>query len=68
MMMNMHSSAPTTIFVHHAESVPWNVMNVRIIPWINTPKIVPGINATPPVKSVPPITEEAMASISMPMA
>ena len=32
---------------------------------ISTPRRVPGRKATPPDISVPPITEEAMASISM---
>lgn len=51
--------------VHQAESVPWKVMKVWITPWISTPRRVPGRKATPPDISVPPITEEAMASISM---
>ena len=66
MMMNTQSKAPTTIFVHQADSVPWKLMNVRMTPWIRTPTSAPGMKPTPPVSNVPPMTEDAMASISMP--
>ena len=66
--MKKHKSAAIVIRVHQEESVPWKVINASIVALIRTPNRVPNTLPTPPVKSVPPITEEAIASISKPFA
>jgi len=56
------------IRVHQEDNVPWKVINASMVALIMTPNRVPTTLPTPPVSSVPPITEEAMASISKPLA
>ena len=62
------SNAAIVIRVHHDDNVPWNVMNASIVALINTPNNVPITLPTPPVSNVPPITDDAIASISKPFA
>ena len=56
------------ILTHQEESVPWKVIKDSMVPLIKTPKRLPITFPTPPVRRVPPITEDAMASISNPLA
>jgi poly(hydroxyalkanoate) depolymerase family esterase len=65
---NTSSSAPITIRVHHALSEPSKVIRVWINPSISTPHSVPATRPMPPDSSVPPITTEAIASSSRPVA
>lgn len=62
------SNAAIVILVHQDDRVPWNVINASIVALIRTPNSVPKTLPTPPVSSVPPMTEEAIASISKPFA
>ena len=50
------------------KSLPLVFTRVEIVPLISTPKKEPITFPTPPVRSVPPITDDAMASISNPSA
>ena len=66
--MKKHSNAESAIRTHQLESVPCVVIRLEIVPLINTPKTVPNGVPTPPLNSVPPITEAEIASISRPLA
>ena len=63
--MKKQSSADIAILDHDERSFPFVFTSVSIVPLISTPNNVPITFPTPPVRSVPPITDEAMASISM---
>ena len=63
-----HNNAESTIRTHQLESEPCVVIRLEIVPLINTPNIVPNGVPTPPLNSVPPITEAEIASISRPFA
>lgn len=65
---NRHSIAAIVIPVHQASSSPAEDTIFWIVERDRTPNIVPSILPTPPVSIVPPMIEEAMASISMPAA
>ena len=67
-MMKNANNAAIVIFVHQEDSVPWKLIKVSIVPLINTPNKLPNTLPTPPLNSVPPITAEAIASISKPFA
>ena len=54
--------------VHHAWSRPADETMFWMVPREKTPNNVPMMFPTPPVSIVPPMMEEAMAFISMPMA
>ena len=49
-------------------SFPLVLTKVEIVPLINTPNKEPSTFPTPPVRSVPPMTAEEIASISRPVA
>ena len=66
--MKKQSSAATAMLDHELSSLPFVFTSVEIVPLISTPKKEPMTFPTPPVNNVPPITEEAMASISSPSA
>ena len=66
--MKKQSNADSVIRTHQLERVPCVVIRLEIVPLINTPKSVPITVPTPPLKSVPPITADAIASISRPFA
>lgn len=66
--MKKHSNAESAIRTHQLESVPCVVIRLEIVPLISTPKTVPNGVPTPPLNSVPPITEAEIASISRPLA
>lgn len=66
--MKKHKSADSTIRTHQLESVPCVVIRLEMVPFISTPKMVPNGVPTPPLRSVPPITADEMASISSPFA
>ena len=66
--MKKNSNAESAIRTHQLESVPCVVIRLEIVPLINTPKTVPNGVPTPPLNSVPPITEAEIASISRPLA
>lgn len=56
------------ILVHQEDKVPWKVISDSMVPLMSTPNKLPMTFPTPPVRSVPPITAEAIASISKPLA
>ena len=64
----MQSIAAIVIPVHHAWSSPADDTIFWIVLSDRTPKKVPIIFPTPPVSSVPPIMEEAIAFISISFA
>ena len=53
---------------HELASLPLVFTRLEMVPLISTPKNEPNTLPTPPVSRVPPITQEAMASISKPVA
>ena len=67
-MIKKHRSAAVAIFAQLESSLPFVLTRVVIVPVLITPKKDPMTLPTPPVRSVPPITEDAMASISNPEA
>lgn len=58
--MKKQSNADNVIRTHQLERVPCVVIRLEIVPLINTPKSVPITVPTPPLKSVPPITADAI--------
>ena len=66
--MKKQSNADSTIRTHQLDNVPCVVIRLEIVPLINTPNTVPNGVPTPPLSSVPPMTAEEMASISIPFA
>ena len=62
------SNAATAMLDQELKSLPLVFTRVEIVPLISTPKKEPITFPTPPVRSVPPITDDAMASISNPSA
>ena len=66
--MKKHSSAESTIRTHQLDSVPWVVIRLDMVPLISTPNTVPNGVPTPPLSSVPPMTDAEIASISRPLA
>ena len=66
--MKKHRSAATAILDQELSSFPLVFTSVEIVPLISTPKKEPITFPTPPVRRVPPITADAMASISSPSA
>ena len=67
-IMKKQSSIAVTIFAQELISLPFAFTSAEMVPLINTPKSDPMIFPTPPVRSVPPMTAEEMASISSPVA
>lgn len=63
-----HSNADKVILTHQLDKVPCVVIRLEIVPLISTPNNVPVAVPTPPLKRVPPITAEEIASISRPLA
>lgn len=63
-----HNNIAVIIFAHELTSFPFDFTSVEIVPLISTPTREPRTFPTPPVKSVPPITEDEIASISKPVA
>lgn len=63
-----HNRIAVIIFAHELTSLPFDLTKVEMVPLINTPTREPSTFPTPPVRSVPPITEEEIASISNPVA
>ena len=66
--MKKHKSIAVIIFAHELTSFPFDFTSVEIVPLISTPTSEPSTFPTPPVSSVPPITEDEIASISKPDA
>ena len=66
--MKKHRSAAVIMLLQLERSFPFVVTSVEIVPLIRTPKSVPITFPTPPVRSVPPITADAIAFISKPSA
>jgi len=67
-MMKKPSMAPLAISCHQESLRGLRPMIFWIVARISTPKRVPNTLPTPPVSSVPPMMEAAMASISLRMA
>lgn len=67
-IMKKHKSAAVMMLLQLDKSLPLVVTSVEIVPFISTPKSDPITLPTPPVKRVPPITDEAIAFISKPRA
>ena len=67
-MMNTQRRAAVAMFAQLERSFPFVLTSTVIVPVIRTPKNEPITLPTPPVKSVPPITADAIASISNPVA
>ena len=65
---NKQSIPAIVIPVHHASSSPADVTMFWIVESESTPKNVPMILPTPPVSIVPPMMDDAMAFISIPLA
>ena len=65
---NKHSIAAIVIPVHQAWSKPADETMFWIVLSERTPNNVPIIFPTPPVSIVPPMIDEAMAFISIPIA
>lgn len=66
--MKKHNRIAVMMFAQELISFPLDFTNVEIVPLMSTPNKVPTILPTPPVKSVPPMTAEDIASISKPSA
>ena len=58
----------TVMLVHHASSSPREETMFLMVLRLSTPKNVPAMFPTPPVSSVPPMMEDAIAFISAPSA
>lgn len=67
-IIKKHSRAAIAILVHQEDKVPWKVMRDSMVPLISTPNKLPTTFPTPPVNNVPPMTADAIASISKPLA
>ena len=67
-IIKMHSSAAVAMFAQLESSLPFVSTNVLMVPVVMTPNREPMILPTPPVRRVPPITDDAMAVISRPLA
>ena len=63
-----HSRAAVSTLGQEEASLPLNWTMEAMVPLMSTPNRVPITLPTPPVSRVPPMTEEAMASISRPVA
>ena len=59
--MKKQSSAESTIRTHQLDNVPCVVIKLVMVPLIRTPKMVPNGVPTPPLNSVPPITDAEIA-------
>lgn len=66
--MKKHRSAAVIILLQLDKSFPLVVTSVEIVPFMRTPKSDPITLPTPPVRSVPPMTADAIAFISNPSA
>ena len=66
--MNRNSSAAVRMLGQELASFPLVLTMEEMVPLISTPKKDPITLPTPPVRSVPPMTAELMASISRPVA
>src|SRR5699024_4601321 len=63
-----HSSSAVTTLGQEELSLPLVLTSEEMVPLMSTPKKEPNTLPTPPVRSVPPMTAEEMASISRPRA
>lgn len=63
-----HNRIAVIILAQELTNFPLVFTKVEIVPLISTPTREPSTLPTPPVKSVPPITAEEIASISRPVA
>lgn len=63
-----HNRAAVRMFGQALANLPLVWTMLEIVPLIRTPKKEPITLPTPPVSNVPPITEDAIASISKPVA
>ena len=67
-MMKKHNIPPVVMLCHQGLLRALDTIIFLIVVSISVPKSVPITFPTPPVKSVPPMMEEAIAFISMPAA